>query len=260
MTMRLLLVAGLAALTAGPAAAQPTRLDRLHADLLFTPGAASGGWAAPQVRVEVPAGTLPAADTVLVVNNTPTTLRSRPAGGQWDFTGTTAGAPWWVLQQGNNQANQLYLGVRSEGATFANWDPGSGLGAAPWLELTARKLSGPGEFAVWQTGAFGEINPLVSTARPDLTLFNNRVYSVAGGHDHFNYSFTEAGTYQIAFDAKANTAGGFLLSDPANPLVFTFEVIAPVPEPVAGLAVAAGGLAAARRLRSRRVTCPPAAC
>lgn len=242
------LVGGLAA---GPATAQPTRLDRLHADLLFTPGSASGGWAAPAVRVEFPAGTLPAADTILVVNSSPTTLLTRPAGSQFDFTGAAAGAPLWVLQQGNNQANQLFLGVRSEGAAFTNWDPQqTGLVVAPWLELTARKLSGPGQFAVWQSGSLGTIDPLVSTANPGATLFNNKIYSVAGGHDHVNYSFTEAGTYQIGFDVKANTAGGFLLSNPMQPLVFTFEVV-PIPEPATVGLVASVGLAAAWRLRRR---------
>lgn len=249
---RLLLVTGLAALAAGPAAAQ-TRLDRVHADLYFTPGTASGGWSAAQVYLNATGTARPAADTVLVVNNSTTTIVPRPAGTDYDFIGVPAGTPIWQLTQGNNQASQLFLGVRSAGSGFTAWDPGNGRGSFNWLELTARKLSGPGEFAMWLDGdALDPLERLVSTANPAATRFNNRVYTVANGHDHFNYSFTEAGTYQIAFDAKANTAGGFIESNPLQPLVFTFEVVAPVPEPAAVLAVAVVGLAAARRLRGWR--------
>ena len=239
----------------GRAAAQPTPLDRVHADLFFTPGSgpdASGGWAAAQIRVEgSPPTFVSAADAVIVANNTPTTLVNRPAGSQFDFIGTPAGSPIWLLRQSNNQASQTFLGVRSAGSGFTSWEPGSGLAAAPWVELTVRKQSGLGEFAMWQTGSVGGIDKLVSTADPLATLFNNKIYTVGNGHDHFNFSFTQAGTYEIAFDVRANTSDGFLLSDPTRPLTFTFEV-QPVPEPALLTAAAALGTLAVRRARRPR--------
>lgn len=126
-------------------------------------------------------------------------LNARPAGAEWDFTGTTSGSNLWVLPK-NGGSGILFLGIGAE-----EIDPADLAGS---ITLTFQGLTGPsgGVFSMWDGDALTSPTPLVTSASGFGLA--NAVTIAAGGHSHFNYGFTAPGLYAVTFQATGTLAGG----------------------------------------------------
>jgi surface-anchored protein len=169
----------------------------------------------------------------------------QPAGAQWAFLGAGAGNPVAILPQAFHP-EVLFLGFGAEDLPFGDaWFPG---GVARPINFTVTNVSRPagGEFSVWQTDSFG--NPVVRVATSDGLTSGDVVTILAGGHEHFNWGFTQPGRYDVTMTVSATDGFGNNFSDTQ---VLTF-LVAPIPEPAtwapAGLALG-GGLLLLRRRR-----------
>lgn len=162
---------------------------------------------------------------------------ARPAGAEWNFLGIPAGADLWYLPQ-VQESGVPFLGIGAEELNGADWEGD--------LTITLLGLTGPGDFALWASGVFGEPDVFMQTA--DGISGADVVLIEAGGHRHFNWGFTAPGVYelQLQFQGTHETLG--LLTENAT---FAFVV---APEPSVFLLLGAGGAALifARRRRSRR--------
>lgn len=152
----------------------------------------------------------------------------RPAGSDWDPIGNDAGDFFWFLPQTDNPGTPFIglateeMGLASEWSTDLTW------------EITA--YSGPGEFSIWQSGV--SPNFFASTSAGLLSFDTN-----VGIHDHYNYGFTELGTYDIQFTVSATHAADGFVSDTGT---LSFLV---VPEPSSLAVIASFGLAGLLRRR-----------
>lgn len=177
----------------------------------------------------------------------------QPADAQWSFIGQTPGQTIYVLPQGQNP-NLPFLGFAAAEVPSETFDQtfnnDSRVNAAGrWVGFTVTAVSGPGEFSIWQTGGFGAPIVWVSTFDGGLDA-TDTVHIQQGGHAHFNWGFTEAGTYSITVVASGYIGGELLTSEAAT---FTFSTVA-IPEPSAFSALAgvgALGFAATRRRAAR---------
>lgn len=164
---------------------------------------------------------------------------NRPAGAQWDFLGTAAGNPLWMLPQ-SNQAGKPFLGIASEELVLSEWSS---------LTLSLVGVSGPsgGQFSLWQSDAFG--SPVVKMASGDGITGADAMSMIPGGHDHYFYGFTQPGVYQVTLKWDGMHTGDGAVSATET---FAFGVTV-VPEPgEVGIAVAVGlGVLAWYRNRRR---------
>ncbi|AMV39252.1 choice-of-anchor M domain-containing protein [Planctomyces sp. SH-PL62] len=163
-----------------------------------------------------------------------------------------AGNALYVLAQTSAGAGtRPFLGFGAE-----EIDPGVFVGDALTFTLTDFFSSTGGQFVLFSNGS--QANPSINTA--DGLSASDFVDLYAGGHDHFNLGFTAAGIYDLTFSAAGVLVGGGSATASG---VFRFVVgdapVTPtVPEPgslmMAGLAMTAGGLVAARRRRAHRLS------
>jgi surface-anchored protein len=112
-------------------------------------------------------------------------------------------------------------------------------------------MSGPagGNFSMWDSDSFGNPTFYFSTADgiSDLDVYHP---PVAGSHGHFNWGFTQPGTYELTFQFEGthNTDGFKTASG-----TFEFQV-STVPEPAqTGLFAALGLLALAASSLSKAI-------
>ena len=154
------------------------------------------------------------------------------------FLGTSAGDPVWLLPQ-SNTAGLPFLGIAAEelDSTFSG------------ATLSLSSFSGPGEFALWQSGGIGGSNILWQT-NDGISSMDTLNLGI-GGHDHFNYGFTAEGVYDLGIMAVGNFAAGGSTTDFGN---FRFVVgnATAVPEPgsFAMLSITFGAAISFRRRRS----------
>lgn len=155
---------------------------------------------------------------------------SRPVGAEWDFTGTISGSNLWVLPK-TKVNGVLFLGIGAEEII-----PGD---LASPITLTFQSLSAPagGVFSMWDFGAFGNLQPLVTSAAG--YGLSNAVVITAGGHTHFNYGFTTPGLYDVTFQATATLASGLGGGQIDGTSTFRFGVFDtgsayPEPDPMQG--------------------------
>jgi surface-anchored protein len=150
---------------------------------------------------------------------------TRPAGAEWNFTGTTSGSSLWVLPK-TSQPGVLFLGLGTEEISSSDVD-------GP-ITLTFQSMNGPsgGVFSMWDFGTFGNMMPLVTSA----SGFNlsNTLTVAANDHTHFNYGFTTPGIYDVTFEATATLAealGGGQVAGTGTFRFGVFDTGSPYPEP-----------------------------
>lgn len=150
--------------------------------------------------------------TVLV----PFITENRPAGAQYDFLGVSAGIPVWTLPE-IEDVNKPFYGLGSEELLAGDFTGGL------TLELLS-VVSAPagGNFSLWQDNGG---SPIVRFATSDGISGSDSFLITPGGHEHYNWSFSKAGTYQLEFKVSGTHAIDGFGSDTQ---VFTFEV---APEP-----------------------------
>lgn len=135
----------------------------------------------------------------------------------------------------------------TEGAAFANNVPFIGIGLEElnpldWvggtLTLTLLNFSGPGDFRLWQDDGFGGAVDFVDTDGGALSFD-----LAADSHTHYNWGFTELGTYQLEWGISGEHVTDGLQSGSGT---FTYAV----PEPSTAIFGAFGLLACLRRRRA----------
>lgn len=138
---------------------------------------------------------------------------------------------FWLPETEQEATNNStpFLGIGLEELSGGDWVGGT-------VSLKLLGITGPGDFLLWQEDGIGGANVFFDSAGDTLTL-------AAGTHTHFNWGFTEKGTYGLEFEISGNHADDGSQSGFA---IYTFQVI---PEPTAAMLGALGSLALLRRRR-----------
>jgi len=142
-------------------------------------------------------------------------------GADIDAAGVEAGESLWVLPQSNPGTNTIpFLGLSTDHLNSADWSTD-----ITFSLVGVISPSGNGTFSLWQSDGLGSLDFYFSSAGAGLTVDNNSLLLAAGVHDHYNWGFSETGTWQVELTASGthNT-----LSDMSDTQTFTFNV---VPEP-----------------------------
>lgn len=203
-------MAGLLLLATLPVKASPLtnriRITHEHADVrgIFEPGAATP--LTLVLRNENQRANYAAEQAVVLV---PASARLELPDGFEDFG--PAGAPLWVLQQGQ-VPGQPFLGISAESIP------------AGVFQRTAQfrllKAGGPGNFFVWQATEFGEVQ-IALNSRDGITTADSKP-AIVGSHEHLNWGFSAPGLYFITLQLELKTlAGDAVLSEPST---FLFAV------------------------------------
>jgi len=154
-------------------------------------------------------------------------------------TGVAAGGSLWILPQ-NEAPGVPYLGFATEELVPAEW-----AGGITFALGNVTSPSGNGEFSLWSSGTFGGFDFQFSTNDPSGTVnASNTLIIPVGTHAHYNFGFSEAGTWDIEM-----TVSGLHNVDGAQTSTrnFSFTV---VPEPTSALLVSLGSLVLLRRRRA----------
>ncbi|RYD62277.1 MAG: PEP-CTERM sorting domain-containing protein [Verrucomicrobiaceae bacterium] len=139
----------------------------------------------------------------------------------------------WVLPEVQSMTIP-FLGLATEELSAGEW------GNITFTLGAVTSPSGNGEFALWQSGSFGELLLRMSTADPGADSLS----LLPGSHSHYNWGFTEAGLWEIEMTISGTHATDGFKSTTGT---LVFQVI---PEPSAYLL---GGLGLAGfALRRRR--------
>jgi surface-anchored protein len=125
-----------------------------------------------------------------------------------------AGAPVYLLPQVEN-TNLLFLGLAAEeiqSGTFTN----------DRIQLALKSVAGPGHFALYTLGVFGEPTVLFNT-RDGIDTKDVAILS-AGLHQHANWAFSAPGLYRVTVQSSGILAatGEFIEGEEAT---FRFEVM-----------------------------------
>jgi surface-anchored protein len=123
-----------------------------------------------------------------------------------------------------------FLGVGLEELVGTDWDG--------TLTISLNSINGPGHFRLWQDDGLGGANIFLDSADTSKSFFE----LLAGSHTHYNWGFTELGTYQLEFGISGTHVEDGLQSGSGT---YTFLV----PEPSTALL---GALASIGLLRRRR--------
>lgn len=127
-----------------------------------------------------------------------------------------AGSDLWVLPAGQDP-RMLYLGFSAEGL---NVPPQT-------LELFARRIEGPAQFALWQFDSTGGLS--VTLQSRDGLDATDRLELPTGAHQHHNLGLSKPGLTTVWLQVRA-TVGGTNAWSPETPVLFAVD---PLPkEPV----------------------------
>jgi surface-anchored protein len=138
---------------------------------------------------------------------------------------------YWLPETEQAAANNgtPFLGIGLEELAATDWVGGT-------VSLKLLSITGPGDVLLWQDDGFGGANVFFDGTGDSATLS-------AGSHTHYNWGFTETGSYGLEFEISGTHVDDGLDSAAA---VYTFQV---VPEPVTAMYGALGALALLRRRR-----------
>ena len=117
---------------------------------------------------------------------------SVPASPTFRFLGA-ANEPAWVAPQAE-VTGKLFLALAGDNLP-------SGVFVDDQVRVTLKAVQGPGEFSAYETDAFGSPTIYFNTA--DQITADDYRDVVAGEHYHMNWGFTEPGTYNVSFEARA---------------------------------------------------------
>ncbi|MEM8875328.1 MAG: choice-of-anchor M domain-containing protein [Planctomycetota bacterium] len=164
----------------------------------------------------------------------------RPGGSAWDFTGAGPDEDLFIFPASSPEPHLPYIG-------FAGYGVPSGMFVDGVTMSFEGIVSGPdgGDFSVHQNRTAG---PLVffSSANAALTAANNTMPINPGSHEHFNWNFTEPGTYELVFAASGTLSSNNTLVE-SGTFIATFDVVVPEPASLGLLGVGALGLIRRRR-------------
>ena len=206
--------------------AASTRIDNRHTDLFFR---FCGGGGSVFVQADAPpaATNAPPTQAHLHANSLCRLTMPPSLAASYAFTGVAANETFWVLPQ-NQETGKLFLGIESQAfpSRLEPWNPNQPAKQASstgrWLRIRLVGMRGPagGQFSLFQ---FGSTAPVVymSTANGGIDL-DDCVFVTSGAHDHFNWSFSKPGLYELDFRVASQVI-------PAAPVVMLDE-----PEPLAG--------------------------
>lgn len=119
--------------------------------------------------------------------NTPPLIR--PAGYQWDFFGVAAGEPIYILPSGGVPDTLPYLGFSTENTTVGVYDD---------FRITFVSMVAPeeGVFSLY-TGSTISMNSLLVDGNGQL--LHDHIEIEGGDHEHYNWAFSQLGTYDLTF-------------------------------------------------------------
>jgi len=191
--------------TALPLAAQTNWLATGQASLVLSYDPGANQWAL-SLRDDVGQVTYsPATNALLWVEPIP--HQTIPAGTNWSFLGSE-GSNVWIFPK-TKTANLLWLGADT--STMTN-----GVFTNNQVKLTLKRVTGPGEFALYDVDASG--NPLVWMNTRDGITGADVVTLPVGAISHFNWAFSAPGDYVVSF-----AAGGTLANGSAAPVSATVD-------------------------------------
>ncbi|MDR1634024.1 MAG: TIGR03773 family transporter-associated surface protein, partial [Bifidobacteriaceae bacterium] len=124
-----------------------------------------------------------------------------PSASQWAFLGAP-GAPLWQVTQ-TAQDSLLWPGWSTE--------PIAADATRTGVDWTLTGVSGPGEFALYQTGSFGQPTVLFNTS--DGITAADRFTIPKLTHAHGSWAFSAEGNYCLAFERSTTLASGNNVSD-----------------------------------------------
>ncbi len=139
----------------------------------------------------------------------------------FDPTGAEAGANLWKLPQTESEASAegaVFLGIAPEGVPSGVFQNET----VTWTLLNVQSPSGEGHFSLYQDAVPGP-NFFMSSADPSA---NVGLTQPVGGHDHFNYVFTEPGLWTVEVMIAATLLDGTPTSHTGQ---YLFEVVGPPP-------------------------------
>lgn len=163
-----------------------------------------------------PDGTEFETDEILAISDR---TESRNPGTAWDFLGVSAGATLFVFPQ-TEDPNVPFVGIGTEELTPSDWSTD--------ITLTLTGMSGSGvtaggEFSLYTVDGLG--NPTVFMASADGISGTDAVSQAADTHEHYNWTFTQQGFYDLTFQVTGTHGTDGPQSATAT---YSFQVI---PEP-----------------------------
>ena len=143
-------------------------------------------------------------------------------------TGVAIGQSIWRLPESNNPLLP-FLGFGAEELTASEW-----IGNLSFTLASITSPSGNGHFSIYQSDGLGGWNFFISTADGGITAAD-KIDISAEGHDHYNMTFSESGTWTIdLFATGTHATDGVQTSGVQS---FTFQV---APEPSRALLLELG--------------------
>ena len=159
----------------------------------------------------------------------------RPSGTVWDAIGVAAGENYYFLPAsgaGAGGAGALaapYLGIGAEEVSTGHFD-----GDTLTLTLTGASMPGTATFSLWENGM---TDPTFYMTTADGISSADSITVAVGSHAHYNWGFSEAGTYELEFTVSGYV-DGTLTTDTAT---YTFTA---VPEPATTAAIGGSAILA----------------
>jgi surface-anchored protein/MYXO-CTERM domain-containing protein len=174
--------------------------------------------------------------TVLV----PFITESRPEGSQYNFLGVSAGIPVWTLPEVEDVSKPFY-GLGSEELVPAHFT-----GDLTFQLLSVVSAPAGGHFSLWRDNGGSPIERFATSNGVDGS---DSFQLTPGGHEHYNWSFTQPGVYELSFRVSGTHGIDGFGSDTQT---FSFEV-APEPSKALFAGVGLGAILFRRRRSSNKV-------